>query len=210
LSARLQWISKDEEGAKNSRIRAAETHVDEADEWLSREKPIHASASHHLKLAFTTLTDVGAPQERIDEIYQRIIAEQKLAVSEIGTFSVPMDLSDSIEAAREAVSGKDLQTAILTLAFGVDLTDFDKLKKTVQEIAAKFPFLALSTVEMVDSEGRTTARRGNLWDPQSEGYEESVLQEAFHEASSRHWPLTVHGYINVCAEQIQLEHRPGF
>jgi Domain of unknown function (DUF4209) len=210
LSAKLQSIGKDEEGAKNSRIRAAETHVGEADEWLAREKPIHSSAAHHLKCAIVALTEAGAPQDRIDDVHQRMIAEQKLGVSEMGTFSVPIDLRDSVEAARQAVSGNDLQTAILKMAFGFPLTDFEELKKSVRENAGKFPFLALSTVEMVDQDGRTTGRRGSLWDPQSPGYEQAVFQEAFHEASSRRWPMTVQGFINVCAEQIQLEHKPSF
>jgi hypothetical protein len=210
LSARLQSTAKDEEGAKKSRIRAAETHVGEADEWLAREKPIHSSAAHHLKCAFLALTEAGAPQDRIDAIYQRMIAEQKLAVGEMGTFSVPIDLSDSVEAARRAVTGNDLETAILTMAFGIPLTDFGQLKKSVRKNAGKFPFLALSTVEMIDQDGRTTGRRGSIWDPKSPDYEQVVLQEAFHEVSSRRWPLTVQGFINVCAEQIQLEHNPSF
>jgi hypothetical protein len=69
---------------------------------------------------------------------------------------------------------------------------------------------SISESETIDQDGRTTGRRGSLWDPQSPGYEEAVLQEAFHQASTMHWPLRVQGYINVCAEQIQLEHQPSF
>jgi hypothetical protein len=163
-----------------------------------------------LKCAVLTLTEAGAPQERINEVYQRMVAEQMLGVMEMGTISVPIDLTDSIEATRQAVSGRDLQTAILTMAFGIPLTDFDELRKSVRENAGRFPFLALSNVEMVDQDGRTTGQRQSLWDPQSPGYEEAVLQEAFQEASSRRWPLTVQGFINVRAEQIQLEHQPSF
>lgn len=210
LSAKLQLMAKDEEGAKNSRIRAAETHVGEADEWLAREQPIHSSASHHLKCAVLALTEAGAPKGRIDEIRTGMIAEQKLAVTEMGTISVPIDLTDSIEAARQVVSGKDLQTAILGMAFRMPLTNFEELKKSVREKAAKFLFLALSTVEMVDENGRTTGRRQSLWDPQSPDYETAVLQEAFHEASTRSWPLRVQGFIDVCADHIQLEHQPSF
>jgi Domain of unknown function (DUF4209) len=209
LSARLQSRANDPEGAKSSLIRSAETHVGEADEWLARENPIHSSASHHLKCAVLALTEAGAQQERIDEIHQRMIAEQQLAVGEMGTISVPIDLSDSVQAARQAVSGKDLQMAVLSMAFGLPLTDFEELKDSVRETAAKFPFQALTTVEMVDQDGRTTGRRGSLWDPQSPEYERAVLQEAFHEVSSRRWPLTVQGFINVCADQIQLEHNPS-
>jgi hypothetical protein len=209
LSARLQTIAKDEEGAKKSRIRAAETHVGEADEWLAREQPIHSSASHHLKCAVFALTEAGAPKEHIDEVRQRMLVEQKLAVDELGTISVPIDLRDMVEGALQVVTGKDLRTAILGLVFELPLLNFEELKKSARELAGKYPFLAMTGVEMIDEEGRTVARRQSIWDPQSPDYEKAILQEAFQEAASRRWPLTVEGFINVCADRIQLEHQPS-
>jgi hypothetical protein len=57
LSARLQSLANDEEGARNSRIRAAETHVGEADEWLAREKP-------HPQLGFASSEECGFCADR--------------------------------------------------------------------------------------------------------------------------------------------------
>ena len=209
LAVTLNRKLKDEQGARDCLLRSAETHASEASEWLSADKVSHGAAAHHLSCAVAALNQASAPKERVDEVHRKLIEEQKLSMQEMGSFSHPADLSELGDAARESVRNKDLQAALIALAFGIKLTNFEEFKKVVRDSAGKHPFLAMVPVMTADHEGRTTARRPSLWGAEQGGNEEAVLLEAFHRISTLQWPITVKGFIEPAVKQIWMEHQPS-
>jgi hypothetical protein len=185
LAAIFNRRLKNEQIEQHCLIRSAETHASEALEFLAGEKVSHLAAAHHFSCAVFALRQAGAPKERIEELHQKLVEEQKLGMEEMGAFSAsPVDLSELADAARKMVRNKDLQTALIVLAFGRGLVDFENFKKDVIKSAGEHPFLALVPIATTDSQGRTTARRASLWDAEKGGNDEAVLLETFHRLSS--------------------------
>ena len=210
LAAGFYRKLKDEQKARECLIRSAETHASEALEFLSGDKVSHAAAADHLSRAVFALKQAGAPKERVDELHRKLLEEKRLSMQEMGAFSTPsIDLTELASAARELVRNKDLQSALITLAFGRSLADFEAFKRGVRESAGKYPFLAMVPVATTDNQGRTTALRPSLWDADKGGNDQAVLLETFHRISTIQWPVNVKAFIEPAAKQIWTDHRPG-
>jgi hypothetical protein len=61
---------------------------------------------------------------------------------------------------------------------------------------------------IVDSQGRTTAKKESLFNLKGEAAEQALEAEAFSHATRFHWPLRVNGFIEPAREQILNDHKP--
>jgi hypothetical protein len=99
---KAQWsqMSKDEEGRRDALIKAAETHVKEAEAALSETPPSYIAVSSHLTRAIEGLRRVGGMRERVEDLHRTLLMYQEQTRNEMGP-SLPLPTSQSMPNERE-------------------------------------------------------------------------------------------------------------
>jgi hypothetical protein len=97
---------------ESARLRAAETHVKEADKARDAKQPL--VEAHFLGNAITALRRAGADRARTEALLARMMDAQRKAPR--GGVSVPLDLTEQVAGGRRAVENKSLRDALLSLA----------------------------------------------------------------------------------------------
>jgi hypothetical protein len=210
VEADLYRLAKDAVAEKTARLAAAEASVVEAENRAKGPGASLMAAAALLSKAIEALRQAGAAKERIDELRQRLNEWQQGSLAEFQTFSTGVDISKMIVGAQNHVKGVTFQEAILKLAFGQDLSDPKGIKDEVLNAAKNAPLTYLMGATIVDSQGRTTARKESLFNLTGEALEEALEAESFSHASHFHWPLRVDGFIEPARVQILNEHKPTF
>ena len=202
--------AKRPDDAKRCRLRAAETHVLEADGLEKLAGAGGLNITHHLSSGLEALRRGGADKDRIEQVHHRLLRAQKESLKEMGTYSHEMDISEVKAKAREAVSGCGLRDALIRLATGIDPVDPTKLRKEVEKNAKKFPLQALIPSSIVDHEGRVIGQRPSMFTNDSAQYEAALEGEMFHQATQTQWPFRVSAFIEPAMIQIFEEYRPDW
>ncbi|MEA3189119.1 MAG: hypothetical protein QOD99_2949, partial [Chthoniobacter sp.] len=208
----LHRDAKRPDDANRCRLRAAETHILEADGLEKQAGAGGLNITHHLSSGLEALRRAGADKDRIEEVHQRLLRAQKESLKEMGTFSHEMDISELKKKAREAVSGCGLRTALIRLATGVDPVDPVKLRAEVEEHAKNFPLQALIPASIVDHEGRVIGQRPSMFTNDPDQYEAALESEMFRHVTgpAGEWPFRVSAFIEPAMMQIFEEYRPDW
>lgn len=212
LEVEAEWLkrTKDVAAEKKARLAAAEAGVMEAESRAQGQGASFMAAAYLLGKAIEELRQAGAAKERIAELRRRMNEWQEHSLAEFQTFSTGMDISQLVFAARDHVKGDDFPTAALKLAFGQELSDPKSLKEEVVNAAKEAPLTYLMGATIVDSQGRTTAKKESLFNLSGEAAEQALEAEAFSHATRFHWPLRVEGFIEPARAQILSDHKPTF
>src|SRR5262249_54760268 len=139
IKARWHVLDKDDENKRVALLRAAETYVQEAEAAITQPSAGSLAASTHLQKAIEALRKIGGTQDRVTEIYRRLLSYQKQALTEFKPATVEIDLTEPIEKAKEAVKGKTISDALLILASLGTSPKIADLRKTVQESVKNYP-----------------------------------------------------------------------
>ena len=210
VEAEWQRRTKDAAAEKKAWLAAAEAGVTEAESRAQGKGASFMAAASLMGKAIEELRQAGAAKERIAELRRSMNEWQELSLAEFQTFSTGMDISQLVIGARDHVKGSDFPTAALKLAFGQELSDPKSLKDEVVNAAKEAPLTYLMGAAIVDSQGRTTAKKESLFNLKGEAAELALEAEAFSHATRFHWPLRVDGFIEPAREQILNDHKPTF
>lgn len=208
LAAGWHRRDKRDADAKRCAIRAAETHVLDAEAALQRPQPSYMASAGHLATAVEALRRVDAPKERIDEVHRLLLERGKRTNYEMGSFSHEMNIGDLRERAAKHVEGCAFPKAVARLAFGTSPVKPDELRKEVEKIAKDHPLTFLFSSSVVDREGRVQAHRPSLLTTDPEQREAAIWAEMVHHASTIHWPFRVSAFVGPCRLQIWRDHQP--
>jgi hypothetical protein len=207
LEAEFHQRNKNETGAADATLRAAETYVAQANERATGKMGSYLAASSILKKGVEALRRAKAPPARIQELRTLLAEYQKKSLAEMSTFETSVDLTDVAESAQNFVKGKDLFAALHLLSLGHSLTDVDKLRAQVIENANEFPMQHLFGGGMVDDEGRSKTERPGLFNLEGAEAEKALEAEMFSFAARFAWRIRVTGFIHPARLQIFNEHR---
>lgn len=207
LEADFRRYEKDEHGAADATLRAAETYVSEANERATGKLASFLAAASILKKGIEALRRAKAVPARIKELRVILASYQKSSLSEMQKFETSIDLTEVAETAQNHVSGHDLFAALQRFAFGHPLTDVDQLKAKVLKNAKDFPMQHLFGGSMLDDEGRSRTERPSLLNLEGEEAEKALEAEMFSHAARYEWGIRVAGFIHPARIQIFNEHR---
>lgn len=210
VEAEWQRRAKDAVAEQKAWLAAAEAGVTEAENRAQGKGASFMAAASLLGKAIEELRQAGAAKERIAELRRRMNEWQERSLAEFQTFSTGMDISQLVIGARDHVKVSDFPTAALKLAFGQELSDPKSLKDEVVNAAKEAPLTYLMGAAIVDSQGRTTAKKESLFNLKGEAAELALEAEAFSHATCFHWPLRVDGFIEPARTQILNDHKPTF
>jgi hypothetical protein len=143
---------KDEEKAVAAKLAAAESYISESEAVLLKSPMGKAQAGELLSKAVQALRDVRAEKTRIDEVFRKMLRLKEEFAREIPVQKLGgVDISDSIRASSQAVSGKDLRSAIHTLCFCLPPVSREDLMKRFEESKKQYLFIHLFGKDIIDA-----------------------------------------------------------
>lgn len=204
LEARWREMMQDSDGMRRALVRAAETHVGEAEEELARDSPNYITASSHLERAIEGLRRAGKTGERVEELHKRLLEYQARTRDEMVAFSEDMDLSKVTDQAKEQVKGKPMGEALLAMISGCVSPNKAHLREQVKEMS-KDGIWMLMERSVVDQRGRVVARMPSFFSGHPEEVERAIKAEMLSQANQYRQTYAV-AFIYPAWRQINLDH----
>ena len=197
-------------------VAVAEGFVKEAKARIASEKPSHMAAAGFYEDAIQTYRTIPRserPAHRVDERLKELqlcLTESGMkALDEMGVISTPgINLSQTIEDARDSVRGKSVSEALKALANVYPYVKVKELRDNVIKKNQQFPLQAIFPATVMSRDGRVIARRPgmNLNDTPSDNDEIGIHTEMIHDHGIL-VGLVVQGRILPALEVLLLEHR---
>ncbi|MBS0657213.1 MAG: DUF4209 domain-containing protein [Verrucomicrobia bacterium] len=210
LEASWRHKAKDRAAQQAALILAAEAQIAEAEKRMAGASPSYLAGASLLSKGIEALRQAEGDETRVLQLRARLNEIQISSMSEFETIATgKVDISESASGAREHVAGKDLPMALLCLAFGVELSSPEDVRKSVLKIAESTPFLHLMGTGIVDHKGRRIARKEALFGLDGIEKEKALEAECFAHEAQFHWPLRAEAFIEPARGQILIDHRPS-
>ena len=216
-NAAAKWFSRSEDEDKyiDMTVEEAEAFVKEATTRLSSDSPSHGVAASFVEDAihvFRAIPHIHRGRhdvdQRITELRLLLSDYRKRAQDEMVTArGGPIDVSESIEQARDAVSGKPLHEALGAFA-NLHRISVSQLRDSAMESLSRTPFLASIPKVVSSHDGRVIARtpgiRGSM--PSEEDEEEiRAVMNRYHYGTRV--SVAVQALILPALDVLTLEHR---
>ena len=150
---------------------------------------------------------VPKSRTRRNELYQLLRGYQEEILGQMSLIESPkVDLTESVEASRKAVSGKSFENALFNLTFAIaNIPNYDDVKRQAQEETKKYFFSQMSGAIHMDRDGLIVASV-----PSSIGVNDDEQGKATWAKMLRtveiHHRLDVQGAIEPARREINLEH----
>ena len=198
-------------------IRAAEVHVLQA-EWMGKTNGGQLAVPMQLQAAIKRLRAVGGQRERIDEIHADLLAANAQTTSLLQPVSlegtptgafIESALHTTEILARQAVEGKTLGEALLTLSANVQPRPLAERRTQAESMLRGSIGHALMPSTFVNAEGKTVARQASSLSASEDEREAAVTAEMFSQAT-RHYILMATGWIDPARRQILRDHAATF
>jgi hypothetical protein len=197
-------MAQDPDGRRSALVRAAETHVGEADNELAQGSPSYITASSHLERAIEGLRRAGRTRERVAELHARLLEYQVRTRDEMIDFSQDMDLTKFADQAREQVKGKSLGEALRAMISGCTSPNKEHLREQAKETARDGIWMLMER-SVVDERGRVVARMPSFLSDDPEEVERAIRAEMLSQANQyRHTYAAA--FVLPAWRQINLDH----
>jgi len=206
----IRWheLAKDQEQRRAAQIAAAATHVQEAEERTTGQRPSLMVAAAFLQRAIEAYRRIGGMQQHTEELHKRLLDYQQRGTAEMAVFSASAPIENVegyFERARQRVRNKDLIDALLALATVSSPPKRALMEQHIRGIMGSTPLSNLFLTMLVDARGRTKKRiPPSSSDKQDEALialEATMFPYAAQLRSSK-----VMLEIEPALEQINLEH----
>ena len=217
--AAAKWYGKlgDDHKVAEMTVCLAEAWVKEATARMSSDNPSHMVGAMFLENAIHAYRRIPRKiradfraDERIQELYRQKRETGEKSLDEMGVITSPsIDITELVENAKKAVSGKQLPDALAAFADIYHGVRVDKLRSFAIELLRKHPLQALFPATVVSRDGRVIAKRPGMSVVGGEGDPEN--ETTIWAEMIRHYGLeiglVVQGTIWPALETLILEHR---
>ncbi len=167
--AAAEWYRAISDGAKavEMTVAVAEGWVKEAVAQTASENPSHMVAASFYENAIQTFRTVPKRErarhrvdERIAGLRARLNDSGERAPGEMWVIQTPdIDVSQLVESARKAVSGKSVEDALIAFSNLCSGVNKEKLRETVLRRMGQYPLQHLFFTTVMSSDGRVIAKR---------------------------------------------------
>ena len=214
-SGKWYELSGSDDKSIDMTVAEAEAFVDEATARLSSDSPSHGVAASFLEDAVQVYRSIPRNHrnrhdvdQRIQELKLRLNEQGRRAQDEMVTVSgVEIDWSDSIEQARDAVSGKSVEVALTTFA-NLHHIRVEKLRESAIKSLSRTPLLASIPKVYSSHDGRVIARTpGISGSAPSEDDEAEILAQMNRFEYGTQVNVVVQALILPALNVLTLEHR---
>lgn len=173
-------------------------------------KPSHFGAAGELQSAIALLMELPNDEKRNIRInklhrtlleYQRKIPDEMTSVTGDG-----LDISKTVRRAKELVTKEDPKETIETLCIIQKIPETSDIRKQVEESIKNHVFMHIANETLIDSSGKTKAKKEALIGSESEKRAAAVLSEMYRCIGSE-WAVIVQGVIEPARMTINATHR---
>jgi hypothetical protein len=192
-------VAKDEELKKKYLVKKAELFVLVAKHNLEANNAM--AAVSYFKDAIDLYRQIGGFESTIAQLRQEMMDSQARVSNEMKVFSSSLDISEFVEATTAAIKGKDKRTAILTLISFSPGPSKAVIKNQVEK--EQFSLTGVIDHEVLDSKGRTTAKRASSTDEDRRA--QSLEADMFSRANI-YREMYISAQIWPAMRQLSLEH----
>lgn len=206
----------DESAVFSMIVRQAESWVDEAAARVSSDQQSYMVAATFYEHAIQTYRSIPRAvrsqyrvDERLAELHTLLRTASARALDELKGVSTPsVDISQSVERAREAVRGKSTVDALRVLCSFHRGIDVKGARERAIELLRQFPLQSLFSTIVMGGDGRVVAKRPglSLGDETSDEAEAAIWAQMLREHQIS-VGLVVQGHIVPALEVMWLEHR---
>lgn len=159
IEAKWHALNKNSEAEREAKIRAAETYVRLADDFIHGSSPSYLSATIQIEQGIEAYRRVGKCSERMKELRVVLDNYQRRSVSELQTRTIELPgVEEVAKQAIEHVKGLPLPDALIRLASLFRSPDLESLRTLAKETGIDAPISLLASSVRIDKEGRTVAR----------------------------------------------------
>lgn len=218
FSAAAEWykLIPDEAKAAEMTVLVAEGWVKEAVARVASESPSHMVAASFYENAIQIYRTIPRAErsthqvdERIAELRVHLNNSGERAIGEMGLIQTPgVDLTQVIEKARESVTGKSAQNALLAFANLHRGVNAEELRNSALERMRQHPLQSLFAVTVMSRDGRVIAKRPamGLGGELTEDDEIAIRAEMIRDYGIL-VSIVVQAHIWPALEVLLLEHR---
>jgi hypothetical protein len=211
LEASFRERQGDESRAKEVRLLAAETYIEESELFAAQTPPSYFSASRSLAEGIEALRQASASPERISELRKRLVDYQKRSTSELKRIKVPVDTSQHEKIRKcsaEYVTNDDFRRSMILLALGHDIETVEGIRKITIEAINFAPFEHLVQETTIDTQGRMMAHKESLIGITGDAAEIELQKRMYEHAAKYSWPWRADKFIEPARRQIWRQHQP--
>ncbi|MBW2123712.1 MAG: DUF4209 domain-containing protein [Deltaproteobacteria bacterium] len=216
--AATKWYGKVEDDQKVAEmtVRLAETWVKEAIARMSTDTPSYMVGAMFLENAIHAYRRIPRKirpnfkaDERIQELYRQKRKAGEKSLDEMGVITSPsIDITELVENAKQAVSGKQLTDALSAFANIYQGIRVDRLRSSAIDLLRNHPLQALFPATVISRDGRVIAKRPAMGVGHEDNPEnEEVIWAEMIKHYSLEIGLVVQGTIWPALETLLLEHR---
>lgn len=188
-----------------------QARLNEAEALISHAEAGIASAmfaSHWMKIGLEALRRARADPARVEAVHTRLLEVQQAITAQMASFEHEIDVRELHEHIGQAVSGKSFEQALFGMVQMDGLTDPDRIREQVLQLAHQNPLQATIPMERTNADGLTIARRGSLLFGPEQERADAVTAATFEHAAR--WDLHLRGEVMAprAAQRIFDEHHP--
>ena len=190
---------KDENAARDVRLKIAESFEKESDFSLETRQPKYLMASDPLERAIIAYRNVGNSSKKIEEIKLKLRDYQSKAVKELPLISSgSYDITDLFIHSENAVKDKSFVDSLRILALLSQPNPVKHIRQQVEENRKKYLGLMFFPKKLFSTNGRIIG-------VQPSGGEEAILVDMFQYITDK-YQIRVKGIIEPARNIILLEH----
>ena len=212
-----EWyeLSGDSAKAIDMTVAQAEAYVNEATARLTSDSPSHGVAASFVENAIQIYRSVPREERRRHSVAQRIQElrnlhtqyQQRAQEEMVGTTGIELDLTATVENARNSVSGKPPQEALIAFA-NLYKVNVNQLRSSAINSLSRSPFLASIPKVYSSSDGRIIGKTpGTVNSAPSDDDEPEILAQMNRIEYRTTVGVVVQGLILPALDVLSLEHQ---
>lgn len=162
-------------------------------------------AAHFMERAIEIYRRVAGTKDQRERCHRRLLEFQKAINGEMSSHSHPIDLRELIEAARQAVSGKDFFDALWELFTCARSPSVAELRQSVLENAQEFPLSQMFSGTVLDRDGKPVSRFSGV-DEDGDDAQSGIRHKMIELANLQH-RICAQGSLRPAIQVIAAEHQ---
>ncbi|HEY0015179.1 MAG TPA: DUF4209 domain-containing protein [Longimicrobium sp.] len=210
--AERYWqLAEDFAGMANDPDKRSDALGRQGDCYLKRAKEIadlphigKLRAVKYLERAVEAFRRARMP-ERSEEVQRLMLEYQRAIPGELIPMRSSIPIGDAVQAARDAVSGKPLEEALLALALLMPVPEYSQLRHQAEKNVDRFVFRRLFPAEQLNAQGRVVGREEAL-NPSTPDGREAAIQVDMAKAATNQNRILAQAVVIPALNQISEEH----
>jgi tetratricopeptide (TPR) repeat protein len=174
-------------------------------EWKAQANANGLAAGFY-KFAIEAYQQAGNARDEIDRIRPFLAEAEEKSLAELKRVERTFDATETVARAIKHVAGRPFPEALLAFVSIHPITDYDRLRQTVLDIAQQAPLTSMAARTILGVRGRTVGRRPGLTLNEADENESAVVGQMSNYLLQSHRGIVIQCLILPALNQLNEEH----